>query len=61
MQIRTDSQGNLDEIIGKGNFHLEQMDDGHWWMRFENDSGQSVDVNLTARGKIKATFEKGLG
>lgn len=59
MEIRRNSSGELDEVIGKGNFHLEQMDDGHWWICFENDSGQRVDVNLTSRGKIKATIEEG--
>lgn len=36
--------GALDEVVGVGHFHLEQMADGHWWM----DLG-GVHVDLTTR------------
>ncbi|HCN89491.1 MAG TPA: hypothetical protein DIT28_09995 [Oxalobacteraceae bacterium] len=58
LEIRMGGDGALDEVIGHGPYHLEQMDDGHWWMRFEDISGAYADVNLTARGKIKATVEQ---
>jgi hypothetical protein len=53
IEIRRNEDGSLDEIVGTGTFHLEQMDDNHWWMQF-NDG---VMVHLIARGAIKATTE----
>lgn len=50
-EVRTNSDGTLDEIVGSGTFHLEQMGAGHWWMQV----GPHM-VNLTSRGKIAAHF-----
>lgn len=58
LEVRTVGDGALDEVVGHGPYHLEQMSDGHWWMRFEDAGGAYADVNLTARGKIKATVEQ---
>lgn len=55
VEVRRDETGDVDEVVGYGHFHLEQMDAGHWWLGL----GESeVFVNLTARGRIKATAEK---
>lgn len=57
IEIRTNPDGTLDEAIltdGRANFHLEQMDSGHWWMALTLGKAR-VDINLTARGRIKAT------
>ena len=32
MDIRLNDDGTLDEIVGKGRFHLEQMDDDQWFL-----------------------------
>lgn len=45
------ANGELDEVVGQ-DAHLEQMDYNHWWLRIGN-----VMVNLTAKGKITATYE----
>lgn len=51
--VRFNEDGSLDEVIGTGIFHLEQMDNNHWWMQL----GPHM-VNLSARGKVKAIFGK---
>ena len=49
--VRFNDDGTLDEVVGRGQFHLEQMGSGHWWMQL----GPHI-VNLSARGKIRAHF-----
>lgn len=49
--VRFNDDGTLDEIVGSGKFHLEQMGHDHWWMQL----GPHM-VNLSARGKIRAHF-----
>jgi hypothetical protein len=56
-EIRCGGDGLLDEIVGAGLFHLEQMSDSHWWMSLDTEHGQ-VTVNLTAKGRIKAAVEE---
>lgn len=50
-EARFNDDGALDEVVGFGTFHLEQMDNGHWWMQL----GPHM-VNLHAKGKVKAHF-----
>ena len=59
-EVRLNDDGTLDEVVGTGTFHLEQMDTGHWWMRIENEAG-SVDVWLWSEGKISADFDRDEG
>lgn len=58
LEIRLNPDRSLDEVVCENAYvHLEQMDSGHWWLRVVHDrSGKSVNVDLTARGKITATF-----
>lgn len=51
-EIRCNDNGTLDEIVGSGTVHLEQMNTDHWWLGFGD--GPLLHVNLHARGKIKA-------
>ena len=50
-EVRLNEDGTLDEIVAFGAYvHLEQMDDGHWWLAVESD-GHLVHINLaTKRG-----------
>jgi hypothetical protein len=48
--------GTLDEIVGSGYFHLEQMDEGSWCLNFATPKASGT-VWLSARGKIKAQYE----
>jgi hypothetical protein len=52
-----DGSGSLDEVVGVGQFHLEQMDDNLWWLRVEA-AGRAVVVWLRSKRKIVATSEE---
>jgi len=56
-EVRLNDDGTLDEIVGTGWFHLEQMDHDHWWMCFES-AGKRVDVWLQSKKAIKAHYEE---
>lgn len=56
IDVRRDDSGELDEIVGYGEFHVEQMSASHWWLRFEANA-EAVIVNLSSKGKIKAIAE----
>ncbi len=58
LEVRLNDDQSLDEIVGAGVFHLEQMDDNHWWLRLADGSGKVVTVHLFARGAIKARHEQ---
>lgn len=49
--VRFNRDGSLDEVVGVGEFHIEQMGPCHWWMQL----GPHM-VGLHARGKISANF-----
>lgn len=51
--VRYNDDGTLDEVVGYGPVHLEQMANGHWWIGFGDREG--LHVHLRARGTIKAT------
>lgn len=51
-EVRRNDDGSLDEIVGSGRYHLEQMADDHWWMQL----GPHI-VHLMAKGKITAITE----
>lgn len=55
-EIRLNEDGTLDEVVGTGQFHLEQMSPKHWWMALEYGSGR-VCVNFNSKTKIRAFAE----
>ncbi len=52
VEVRNNPDGSLDEIVGQGLFHLEQMDTNRWWMSLGPHG-----VWLGAKGKITARVE----
>lgn len=62
VEVRLNDDGTVDEIViwdsdGSVSFHMEQMDDGLYWMAAEIPDGRLV-CNLWAKKKrIKATHE----
>ena len=55
-EVRLDGE-ELDELVGNGSFHLENMDTNLWWMELSNPAG-AVSVWLRARGKITVHYER---
>ena len=51
--VRFNDDGTLDEVVGIGQFHLEQMGATHWWMQL----GPHM-VNLHSKATIKANFSR---
>lgn len=47
-EARYDDQALLDEVVADdvANFHLEQMDDRHWWIGLEHKDGTTTHIRL---------------
>lgn len=47
-EFRNDSDGNLDEIVAEDVqfFHLERMDNGHWWLGVTLQDGSRITASL---------------
>lgn len=49
-EIRLNEDGTLDEVVAADCFvHLEQMDEGLWWMRIALPDGSAIVVNLYSK------------
>lgn len=50
--VRKPKKRRLDEVFvhDPKNIHIEQMDDGAWWMRIERPEGDALVVNLWTKG-----------
>lgn len=58
--VRSNEDDSLDEVViigGIESFHIEQMDDGHWWFAVYTNDGNGHHFNLHSRGKIAANYE----
>lgn len=55
IEVRLNADGTIDEIVTHRpvKFHLEQMDDGQYWIGLHdpNDRDWSQSIMLTRRGK----------
>lgn len=56
-EIRPNEDGSLDELVGWGFFHLEQMGRNAWWLGIDTEDGRSLHVNFHAKGKLTTTVE----
>jgi hypothetical protein len=54
IEIRKNPDGSIDEIVGKGKFHLEQMDSNLWALIF-SDRKQALCVEISSARKIEVT------
>lgn len=43
----------IDEVVGNGFYHLEQMDDNEYYLAFEGADGELVQLSLVADGPIR--------
>ena len=57
-EIRLNDDGSLDEVVGNGvTVHLEQMDDGLWFLGVYGGK-KVVQVWLRSKRPIKANYEE---
>ena len=52
MDIKECKFGELSEVIGTGDYHLERMEDNSWWLTLQNDGKECVQVNLTSEQDV---------
>ena len=52
-EIRRNEDGTIDEIVGFGYFHLEQMDDGLWSLIVDTLDGHRILINLHTKRNAK--------
>lgn len=62
IDLRSDRLGDLvefDELVIDDWFHLEQMNERHWWMGVGNgDDYWHVNVSINRAGQTQVSFEK---
>jgi hypothetical protein len=59
-EVRRNEDGTVDEIVS-GNIeflHVEQMDNGHWWIGITLKNKKRLMLNFTSKRKIKASVEE---
>jgi len=49
--------GAVDEVVGWGFLHVEQMSGGHWWIGFDTADGRLLHLNFHAKGSIRCRVE----
>ena len=54
VEIRRNDDGTLDEVVGTGHLHVEQMSATHWWLALTYGEGRRVTVSFHSKAKIKA-------
>jgi hypothetical protein len=47
-EVRLDMNGELDELIADGTFHLERMGDNDWWIGITLPDGRNVHLRFGA-------------
>jgi len=52
VEIRLNEDGSLDEIVGEGKFHLEQMDSDIWFLELDS---VGLLLETDTGGRITAT------
>jgi hypothetical protein len=48
---------DVDEVVGSGFLHVEQMDSKCYWARLDLPDGKAIVMHFTSRGKIKLVAE----
>ena len=57
-EIRTNPDGTVDEVVAEGKVHIEQMDDGFWWMAIYGKD-ETVRIQFTSKKRIHCLAERG--
>jgi hypothetical protein len=57
--LRLDGAWEFDEIVIDDWFHLEQMDERHWWLGVGNgDNYWHVNISINGKGEAQVRMEK---
>lgn len=58
-EVRLNDDGTVDEVVAKNvGLHVEQMDNGHWWMSIDGKQGRRMALNFIREGtRIRLTVE----
>lgn len=62
--VRRNENGTLDEVLAKAvDIHVEQMDDGAWWMGIYHVDGRVDHLRITSRdgGPVDAEIDENCG
>lgn len=55
-EARYDDNGSLDEVVAEGvDFHLEQLNDGVWWIGLTYPDGRVDHITLSNKYNAKIT------
>ena len=54
IEIRKNPDGSIDEIVGKGEFHLEQMDRNLWCLILD-DRKRTICFDISSARKVSVT------
>jgi hypothetical protein len=59
-EVRRNEDGTVDEIVSENVkfLHVEQMDNGHWWIGITLKNKKRLMLNFTSGRKIKASVEE---
>ena len=50
-EVRLNDDGTVDEVVAKNvGVHVEQMDNGHWWMSIDGKQGRRMVLNFVREG-----------
>lgn len=56
-RIDRNPDGTLDDAVFDGRIHIEQMDEGHWWVGITTHEGALYHINLYSKRPIAAYIE----
>lgn len=56
-EVRRNADGTIDEVVGWGFIHVEQMSQTHWWIGIDTADGRLLHLNFHAKGRIRLTVE----
>lgn len=48
---------DVDEVVGNGFLHVEQMDEKRYWARLDLPDGKAIVMWFTSRSKIRLAAE----
>lgn len=51
-EVRLNEDGTVDEVLAQGvGIHIEQMDDGYWWMSIDGKQRRRMVLHFVREGR----------